>query len=91
MTTQASSLCVGEVDLQGTNLSFFGHVYVFYFDAAREGELKEFHGVMTQDEVKYRGHWSEGDDFDKLCVLFKADPRMPELTMECIKRRVSHA
>lgn len=91
MTTQASSLCVGEVDLQGTNLSFFGHVYVFYFDAALEWELKEFHGVMTQDEVKYRGRWTEGEDFTKLSELFKSDPRMPELTMECIKRRVSHA
>jgi hypothetical protein len=90
MTTLAPSLDIGEVDLQGTGLSFFGHVEVFYFQVTLEWVPKEFVGVMTQDGFKYRGHWSEGDDFDKLCALFKADPRMPELTVECIKRRIHH-
>jgi len=90
VTTLAPSLCVGEVGIKEDNLEFFGHVYVFYFAASLNWGLREFHGVMTQDGVMYRGRWTEGEDFEKLSQLFKADPRMPELTIECIKRRVHY-
>lgn len=91
MTTQAPSLDLGELELKGENLEFFGVVYVFYFSATLEWFPKEFHGILTQDGFKYRGRWTEGPDFEALSKLLMDDPRLVETATECVKRRVHYA
>lgn len=90
MTTSAPFLNLGVLEIKGDRTGFFGEVYVYYFSVSREWTVKEFHGVMTQDGVKYRGRWTEGDDFEEMESLFKADMRLMELVDEKIKRRVTY-
>lgn len=81
-------LHLGELELKGNAVGFFGDVYV-YFNTADEWFLKEFSGILTQDEVKYRGRWTQGPQFEELKRLFMADPRMVEIAKECVKRRLN--
>lgn len=90
MTSCAPFLSLGDLEIKGDRTQFFGEVYLYYLAASREWTIKEFHGVMTQDGVKYRGRWTEGADFQIMEALFKADPRLVELADEKVKRRVTY-
>ena len=91
MTSRFDFLSVGDVTFTGDNLSFCGEVFV-YFNTPFDWFLKEFRGILTDKGDPYRGSWEEGDggeDFDRLVVAFMEDPRLVEVTQECIKRRFS--
>jgi hypothetical protein len=81
-------LYLGEMEIKGSAVSFFGDAYVF-FNTQDEWLLKEFSGVLTQDEVKYRGRWTQGPQFEELKRLFLADPRLVEVAKECVRRRLN--
>ena len=91
MTSRFDFLSIGDVTFAGDNLSFCGEVFV-YFNTPFDWHLKEFRGILTDRGDPYRGSWEEGgneEDFDRLVAAFMEDPRLVEVTQECIKRRFS--
>jgi len=88
MSSRIEFTCIGEVEFSGSNVSFFGEVYVYY-DTVDDWSMKAFHGILTNHGDRYRGKWTQGPQFEELKRLFLADPRLVEVTKECIKRSLN--
>jgi hypothetical protein len=86
--TRFDFIYLGELDLTGSPVSFFGDVYVYY-NTVDEWLMKEFKGILKVNEDRYRGRWTQGPQFEELKRLFMADPRMVELAQEMIRRRLN--
>jgi hypothetical protein len=77
-----------EVSIKSKDIEFSGEVYVGY---ASESYWMPtgFVGVITDDGLIYRGNWAQGPEFDKLSKAFMGDPRLVEVAVGMITKRVN--
>jgi hypothetical protein len=89
MSSRFDFISIGEVTFGDDHLSFCGEVFVYY-NTPDDWFVKEFKGILTDQGDKYRGRWEAGDDYDRLVRSFMSDPRLVEVSRECIKRRLNY-
>lgn len=88
MTDLLPTIHLGEVRIRTSDIGFFGEVYVCYGSETYWSPV-EFIGIVTEDGMMYRGKWRNGPEFDKLSKAFEEDPRLVELALALIQKRLS--
>jgi len=88
MTSRIEFTCIGEVEFSGSNVSFFGEVYVYY-DTVDDWSMKAFHGILTNHGDRYRGRWTQGPQFEELKRLFLADKTLRAAAIDAIHKRLN--